>query len=286
MSAKPAWNPHSRPTLRDDLDFQPVVNEAPARLSREQIEHYNREGYLRPLRAYTEDGIAHLRGYFEELMRKTKELRPDADSYVINGYHRSCRGIYEIATNPVLVDHVADLVGPDVLCWGTHFFCKQPHDPKHVPWHQDASYWPLSPARTVTVWLAIDDTDEENAAMMFLPRSHNQGHLRWKETEKDAVLGQEIEDAERFGEPVHNVLQAGEFSLHADMLAHGSVANESRRRRCGLTLRYCPPSVRPLDGNWGQAILCRGGVDGSTWKVIEKPDGEDVARRFRPTGAN
>jgi len=53
--------------------------------------------------------------------------------------------------------------GPDVIAWGSHFFCKQPHDPRKVAWHQDASYWPLTPARTVTVWLAIDDADIANA---------------------------------------------------------------------------------------------------------------------------
>ena len=38
-----------------------------------------------------------------------------------------------------------------------------PHDGKAVAWHQDASYWPLSPSKTVTVWLAIDDADVDNA---------------------------------------------------------------------------------------------------------------------------
>ena len=46
---------------------------------------------------------------------------------------------------------VEDIVGPNIIAWGTHFFCKMPNDPKVVPWHQDASYWPLTPSKTVTV---------------------------------------------------------------------------------------------------------------------------------------
>ena len=30
------------------LSFEPIVNPAPKRLSAEQIEHYNREGYVTP----------------------------------------------------------------------------------------------------------------------------------------------------------------------------------------------------------------------------------------------
>jgi len=122
--------------------------------------------------------------------------------------------------NPVILDHVQDILGPNFICWGSHFFCKLAHDPRKVAWHQDAAYWPLTPARTVTVWLAIDDADRGNAAMKFLPGTHRQGHLKWREVAKDqAVLNQEIENTAQMGEPVYDVLRAGQFSLHADMLA-------------------------------------------------------------------
>jgi ectoine hydroxylase-related dioxygenase (phytanoyl-CoA dioxygenase family) len=55
-----------------------------------------------------------------------------------------------------------------------------------VPWHQDASFWKLSPARTVTVWLAIDDADEENAAMRFIPGTHDKGEIETSRWAKDA----------------------------------------------------------------------------------------------------
>jgi ectoine hydroxylase-related dioxygenase (phytanoyl-CoA dioxygenase family) len=191
--------------------------------------------------------------------------------------------------HPLILDYVEDLIGPDIIAWGSHFFSKQPHDPKHVPWHQDASYWPLTPARTVTVWLAIDDADQENAAMLFLPRTHRQGHLPWKPTDKPAVLGQEIQDAEQYGKPIVDALKAGEMSLHADMLAHGSTPNPSDRRRCGLTVRYCPPSVRALNPGWSkQAILCRGTDPSGHWQHNPRPNGDNLAPDMKPKsiGAN
>ena len=46
------------------------------------------------------------------------------------------------------------------------------------------------------------------------------------------------------GPPSDDELKAGEVSLHSDLLLHGSEANHSDRRRCGLTLRYCAADVR------------------------------------------
>jgi len=271
-----------------DLSFQPVVNAAPRALTREQIAFYNEHGYIRPLAGYAAADAERNRAYFDDLLRKVQSARKDLDAYSINGFHTCCAGLFDIVTHPLILDHVQDLIGPDVICWGSHFFCKQAHDPRKVAWHQDASYWPLTPARTVTVWLAIDDADRENAAMMFLPGTHRHGHLKWRHISGDkAVLNQEIENVGQFGEPVYDELKAGEFSLHADMLAHGSDPNHSDRRRCGLTIRYCPPTVRAIDPRWARgAILCRGSGAAGAWADNPRPAGEDVSVIIQAIGAN
>ena len=71
----------------------------------------------------------------------------------------------------------------------------------------------------------------------------------------------ETDGADELGEPFTNALGAGQISLHSDMLVHGSPANRFGRRRCGLTLRYCPPEVHVTDDTWAkgvETILCRG----------------------------
>ncbi|VGO14191.1 Ectoine dioxygenase [Pontiella desulfatans] len=274
-------------TNQRDLSFREVRNPAPKTLTPEQIAFYNREGYLKPFKAFTTDEADENRRTFDGLLARIKEARGDADSYAINGFQTHCESIYTLATNPVILDHVEDLLGPDIICWATHYFCKEPHDPKAVPWHQDASYWPLTPSRTVTVWLAIDDADRENAAMKFLPRTHNAGHLEWRKTDKEAVLDQEIVGIGNMGQPVYNELKAGQFSLHADMLAHGSDPNPSPRRRCGLTLRYCPPEVRPLESNWASgAIRCRGNAPAPHWNLNSPPKGDTIKDWITPVGGN
>lgn len=281
---------HDEQMKRRDLSFKPVVNPRPKALTQTQIEQYNRDGYLSPFRMYDQAGADRNRVYFDSLLAQLKAFKDGRDTYAINGFHTHCRGIWDMVMHPQVLDLVEDLVGPDFVCWGTHFFCKIPHDPKAVPWHQDASYWPFTPARTVTVWLAIDDADLENACMRFIPGTHRVGHLAWKKTRNPAVLDQEIEDVEKYGFAVPIELKAGEIELHADMLAHGSPPNPSDRRRCGLTMRYCPTSVRSVNDGWrAQAILCRGLDLDNYWGRVERPEGEDLtmpSKRRVAIGAN
>ncbi|HUG91988.1 MAG TPA: phytanoyl-CoA dioxygenase family protein [Planctomycetaceae bacterium] len=227
-----------------DLRFHPSTTADPRVLSREQIESFNRHGYLRPVRIYTADEIAGIRRYFDDLLARV--LAAGGDSYSISTAHLKYGRVYDILTGPRIVAVVKDLLGENVVAWGSHFFCKLPRDGSRVAWHQDASYWPLSPSKAVTVWLAIDDADMENACMRFVSGSHHFGHLTYRESSpaEHNVLDQTIEDVERYGTPVDDVLQAGEASLHSDLLLHGSDANDSDRRRCGLTLRYCAAEVR------------------------------------------
>ena len=267
------------PMSQRDLIFKPTINSNPKRLTPEQIETYNRDGYLKSFRIFDDAGAAENRRYFDSLLAQLKEFRDGRDTYAINGYHTHCRGIWDMVMTPQILDLVEDLIGPDFVCWGTHFFCKIPHDPKSVPWHQDASYWPFTPARTVTVWLAIDDTSVENGCMSFIPGTHRIGHLSWKDTRGPAVLNQEIERIEQYGQPVPIELKAGEIELHADMLAHGSPPNPSAKRRCGLTLRYCPTYVRSVNPAWcGQAVLCRGQDKDGYWQNFRRPEGEDLTQ--------
>jgi len=226
------------------LEFVPCRNESPNVLSRAQIEQFNRDGFLAGIRIFNDEKIAAHRRYFDELLDRV--LAAGGDSYSISTAHMRYGRVWDLLTNERIVACVSDLLGPNVIGWVSHYFCKLPRDGKSVSWHQDASYWPLSEARTVTVWLAIDDADRDNGCMKFLPGSHRLGHLEYRESssEEGNVLDQTVEEIERFGRPTDVILKAGEISLHSDLLLHGSEANHSDRRRCGLTLRYCPPEVR------------------------------------------
>ena len=256
-----------------DLSFRPCGVDAPVRLTREQIDHFNERGYILPVDVFATTEMAEIRTYFDALLARV--LAEGKDQYSIRTAHMKYRRVYDLLAEPRIVDCVADLLGEHVVGWGSHFFCKMPHDGKTVAWHQDASYWPMTPSKTVTVWLAVDDADTDNACMRFLPASHTHGHLPYRESDatENNVLNQTVEEAEdRFGEPVNVELKAGQMSMHTDLLLHGSKANGSDRRRCGLTLRYCTTDVRAYRGWSGKGVIIRGTDPSRHWGNPPPPE--------------
>lgn len=258
-------------TLERDLRFHPARNPTPKVLTPGQIEDFNTHGFLKGFRVFSPGEIASIRSYFDDLLAKT--IAAGGNSYSISTAHLKYGPVWDILTNPRIVAHVRDLLGDNIVGWGSHFFCKMPGDGKRVAWHQDASYWPLSPSKAVTVWLAIDDADVENACMNFLAGSHHFGHLTYRPStpEEHNTLDQTVENVEQFGKPVCDELRAGEISLHSDLLLHGSEANTSQRRRCGLTLRYCSMDVR-AGMDWNQKGVWLSGEDPSGhWHNAPRP---------------
>jgi non-haem Fe2+, alpha-ketoglutarate-dependent halogenase len=259
-------------TLERDLRFHPATVEYPQTLTREQVDAFNRDGYLKGIRVFGDREMAEIRRYFDELLAQT--LAAGGNSYSISTAHLRYGRVYDLLTDPRIVAHVADLIGENVIAWGSHFFCKMPGDGKRVSWHQDSSYWPLTPSKAVTAWLAIDDADRENACMRYIPGSHRFGHLTYQLSEDDEanVLNQSVVDVERFGDPVDVELKAGEISIHSDLLLHGSEANASARRRCGLTLRYCPADVRAGLGWNAKGVVVRGTDASGHWANPARPE--------------
>lgn len=269
---------NAMPELDRDLTFYPIQNENPKTLSAQQIRQYNDLGYVLPIDVFTPAEIDAHRKVFDDLMARAVEK--GWSSYSINGWHRHCGEIWDLVNEPRILDCVQDLLGEDLICWGTHYFAKMPGDGKRVSWHQDASYWPLTPSKTVTVWLAIDDADEQNAAMQLIPRSHVHGQIDFEQSsrEEQNVLNQTVRDPLSYGDPpVYVSLRAGQMSLHTDLLLHGSDANTSSRRRCGLTMRFVPPDVRAYRGwNLKGGVICRGKDPSGHWIHHPRPAFERI----------
>lgn len=257
--------------MERDLRFYPSTVISPQVLSSAQVEQFNETGFVRPVPVFNTAEIAEIRSYFDELLQKV--IAAGGDSYSISSAHLKYGRVYDLLKHPRIVAAVTDILGENVVGWGSHFFCKMPHDGKAVAWHQDASYWPLSPSKALTVWLAIDDADVANACMKFISGSHHVGHLTYRPSDSSEhnVLNQTVENPEQYGEVVYDELRAGEVSLHSDLLLHGSEANNSDRRRCGLTLRYAACDVH-AGMQWNEKGVLVSGCDASNhWSNRERP---------------
>lgn len=255
-----------------DLRFIPSDNPNPQVLSPAEVERYNRDGHLGPFSILSPGEVDTLRAFFDRILDEA--LARGENSYSIASAHRRHAPVWDLLHHPAIVDRVADLLGDNVVAWGSHFFCKMPGDGKIVDWHQDAVYWPMTPSKTTTVWLAVDDTDTENACMRFVPGSHVHGPLTHlpSAAADDNVLNLKVTDPLSYGLPPYdNVLRAGQASFHSDLLLHGSDANRSNRRRCGITLRYCAASVRAYLGWNEKGMVVRGSDPDNHWANPARP---------------
>lgn len=268
------------PDMERELKFFPASTKNPRLLTPEQISHFNEKGYLFPIDLFTPDEVIANRTYFEKLLKMAFDA--GLDRYSINGWHTHCRGIYDLVTDDRILDYVEDILGPNLVVTMTHYFAKMPNDETAVYWHQDASFWPLTPSKVLTVWIAIDDVDVENGAMKVFPGTHLLGRIpfEWVTDEEDGVLNQHVHNPERYGDPVSIELKGGQISLHTDMLLHGSQPNPSDRRRCGLTIRYMPVDVRTQAPDNAPCILARGEDPAGYWQPIPRPEGDQIPPRL------
>ena len=151
-----------------DLRFYPSTVDDPTTLTTEQVAAFNRDGYLKGFRIFDDAEIAEHRAFFDEQLRKV--LAAGHGSFTLSSAHLKFAKVYDLMHHPKILAYVHDLLGPELIGLASHYFCKMPKDGTTVSWHQDASYWPLTPSKTVTVWLAIDDADIDNGCMRFRRR--------------------------------------------------------------------------------------------------------------------
>lgn len=263
------------PELERDLRFFPLGVEEPRHLSGAQVRQYNERGYVFPIDIFSASEIEVIRAYFDELLPQA--LAAGWNSYELTNWHKHCRGVWDIVTDSRIIDVMEDMLGETVILRHSHFFAKLPGDGMRVSWHQDASYWPLTPSKVVSAWLAIDDVDLGNGAMQVIPGSHLNAQVAFRDSEEEErnVLNQTVEQPEAFGDPpVALELRAGQISLHSDWVLHGSEPNESTRRRCGLAMRYLSKDVRAYNGWNAHSVICRGEEPTGHWADHPRPAGE------------
>ncbi len=220
------------------------------------VERYQRDGFLHPFTIFeSEAELRHLSSIYWRL----RSLLPEGMStQEMKQWHDLDLELWQLGSDPRILDLLEPILGADFYLWGSQFFSKDPGDPSVAGWHQDAAFWPLTPHRTATVWLAFTDSDVENGAMQVIPGTHRAALLQHEgEHDEHDVLNMRLERGNfSRNDAVHLCLRAGQISIHDDNIVHGSAPNSSDRLRCGLTLRYSASEVRVDQAIWPTFRAC------------------------------
>ena len=218
-------------------------------LTVEEKQFYQENGYVIPDWRMPEREVGALRDALDAIIAQNPGVRPEQlISAHLSDPKSGIKGheaFLNLAFQKDIVSMVSDVAGEDLILWGCHIFCKPAGDGQEVPWHQDGHYWPIHPLATTSVWLAIDESKQENGCLSLIPGSHKSEvlHQHMNEDRPDAALD-EVIDASTYDqdEAVFVELEPGQLSIHDVYMIHGSAPNRSTKRRAGVALRYMPAS--------------------------------------------
>ena len=238
-----------------------------------QVEAYARDGYVSPIDVLSADEVKTFRQDLEDWEKQrgqTIDFPEKSKSYLLFNWAD------QLVHHPRILDAVEDVIGPDILVYHSTLFLKEANTPAYVRWHQDSTYFYLSPHLHVTAWVALSDASIAAGCMQVLPGSHQWGAFEHDDKPEPMNMirrGQGISD--RFDQETGTMMpvSAGQMSLHHVKIVHGSPPNRSAARRYGYAIRYVAPHVRQR-GDQPWATLVRGRDDHGNFRRDPVPRGD------------
>ncbi|MFJ9902462.1 chlorinating enzyme [Streptomyces sp. NPDC101152] len=254
-------------------------------LSEEELRRFHQQGFIGPFTLYEPDEMREIwRRTRLELLDRSDAVYPTEDAVSgatnIANYDRHLD--HDFLASHIgrreIVDRVASILGPDVICWRTEFFPKHPGD-EGTDWHQADTFanasgkpqilWPEDSdfGGTITVWSAFTEATPDNGCLQFIPGTHRT--MFYDETKKMHYDPEKINSVDKDGvrrgffgydyrelqkDPdwtpdedaaVAQIMEPGQFIIFWSTLMHASYPHLGRTNdmRMGFATRYVPSSV-------------------------------------------
>ncbi|PYS21493.1 MAG: phytanoyl-CoA dioxygenase family protein [Acidobacteria bacterium] len=262
------------------------------RLTDDQIQFFQTNGYLTAIRLLNDEQIEVLREELAELIDPShpghhlfyefhSNESTDASTLLFHalGAWRITPGFHDLPWNPAFLMPASQLLGGAVRFWHDQLFCKPAHHGGVVAWHQDYSYWTRTqPLAHLSCWVGLDDSTQENGCVHYVPGSHRWNLLPITGLANDMHAIESVlnEEQKKEFKPVAIELKAGECSFHHPLMVHGSYENRSNRPRRGAVINVfrdgvCSASNGPLlEGV--PAVPAGEKMDGRFFPLLFDPD--------------
>jgi len=256
--------------IEDILALEPKV------LTQAQRETYFRDGYLLLEKVLDDDWITRLRRATDEKIDESRAITLSDEKWDLEDGHTADAPrlrrlsspndhhpeFWAYASESIVPDIVADLVGPNVKFHHSKLNFKWAHGGEEVKWHQDIGFWPHTNYGPLTVGTYIYDCDEAMGPVGMIPGSHD-GELYDQYNDTGEWIGcLRTEDAATVDETNAVYLEgpAGSLTLHNCRMIHGSKPNRSDKGRPLLLNVYAPADAMPYTHNplfskYDQAIV-------------------------------
>lgn len=262
------------------------------RLSNEQVQFFNENGYLSGIRILDDAQVETLREQLKDLMNPShaghslfyefhsnESLDPSKILFHALGAWRIQPAFHDILWHPAFVVPASQLLGGAVRFWHDQLFCKPAHHGGVVAWHQDYSYWTrTTPLQHLTCWIGLDDSTRDNGCVQYVPGSHLWPDLPITGLTGDMEAIQTVltDEQKAMFKPVAIELKKGECSFHHARLIHGSYANTTERPRRATVINVFGDGVMSNSNEpplAGVPIIPKGEkMDGQFFPLLFDPD--------------
>jgi ectoine hydroxylase-related dioxygenase (phytanoyl-CoA dioxygenase family) len=237
-------------------------------LQADQIEFFQRQGYLALPAITTAEEVERLQGIYDELFA-TQAGRAQGDhlDLVTTDEDGQTPVLPQILNPskyaPALADTLlranaaaiaTQLLGPEATFSGEHAILKAPYSPAETPWHQDEAYaQPDWDYHYVNIWIPLQEATLENGCMQFVPGSHRQEVLPHHPIGNDPrVIGLEVDNPQMLtASAVACPLAAGGATIHHGRTLHYTGPNQTAQpRRAYILMFNTPPRPRTTSRNF------------------------------------
>jgi ectoine hydroxylase len=231
------------------------------RLTPQQLEQFDREGYLFFPGQFTPEETRTLTEAVPELYarREAYNVREKGKDAVRTNFaaHMYSEPFARLARHPRMVQPVMDLFDEEVYMHQFKINGKMAFEGDVWQWHQDYGTWlnddMMPTERAMNVAIFLDDVNEYNGPLMFIPGSHKKGVVEAKHdvtttsyplwTVDHELIAKLVERAGgKNGGIVSPKGPAGSMILFHSCLVHASSSNLSPWNRVSVYLSLCAVS--------------------------------------------
>ena len=246
----------------------------PRRLSRQEIDFYHENGFLRLEGVFSPEEVEELsreldhvienfatrgKGWSGPWRQQIMDPNEEAQSVLValHEIEMFAASWMRAVLKPRLTRSLAAILGPAVEFHHATLHAKGPDFGAPFPMHQDYPFYPHLDGRYIDAILHVDGADDTSGCLKFLAGSHKLGPLQHS-LEGSPHLDQQVyrlEDAVPVPADPGDVVF---FSIHT---IHGSALNRQPRWRRVMRLGYRDPHNRQLSGQgYGRPGLMVHGV--------------------------
>ena len=231
------------------------------KLTPEQLEQFDRDGYLFFPSLFTAEETQNLNAAVPEIYSRREDynVREKGKDAVRTNFaaHMYSEPFAKLARHPRMIEPVESLLGEKLYMHQFKINGKMAFEGDVWQWHQDYGTWlnddHMPTERAMNIAIFLDDVTEHNGPLMFIPGSHKKGVVQTKHdltttsyplwTVDNSLIRQLVQRAGgKNGGIVSPKGPAGSMILFHSCLVHASGSNLSPFDRVSVYLSLCAVS--------------------------------------------